>query len=109
MGVRDLEPSRKMKIVRGVVIVSGMVALACTIVMIADWVVAVGRAASEKSTIETLEAQTKIEAATAEQLHTERERQTEVTLVRKTRNRRLAWVLLVTGAVALWLDGGSPL
>lgn len=112
MGIRDLEPSRKMKIARGVVIVSGLVALACTIVMIADWVVAVGRAPSEKSTIETLESQTKTDAATAEALHAERERQTAVTLVRKTRNRRLAWVLLVAGTVALgggkWIAGRWP-
>ena len=35
----------------------------------------------------------------AETLHDERERQTDVSLVRETRNRALAWVLLVAGGV----------
>lgn len=89
----------QMRITSRVAVASGAVALVCTTALIADHAVAVWRAPAERSRIVELEGQTKEDAASATQLHDERKRQTDVSLARQTRERALAWVLLVTGGL----------
>jgi len=52
-----------------------------------------------QSRIEEYESRVGTEAAIAERLHAERERITGISLARKARNRVVAWVLLVAGAL----------
>jgi NADH:ubiquinone oxidoreductase subunit E len=87
----------QMRVARRVALVSGLVALVCTAVLIAGHALAVWRAPTEKATIVGLEGQTKEDAEIAAELHDERKRQTDVSLARETRERALAWVLLVAG------------
>ena len=87
------------RIARRVALVSGLVTLACTAVLIAGHALAVWRAPTEKATIVQLEGQTKEDAEIAAELHDERKRQTDASLAHETRERALAWILLVSGAV----------
>jgi NADH:ubiquinone oxidoreductase subunit E len=79
--------------------VAGLAALVCVIFLIADYVTVVRRAPDEKSRVDELHEQVKTDAAVAETLHQERERQTDDSLRRKSRNRSVAWMLLVSGGV----------
>jgi NADH:ubiquinone oxidoreductase subunit E len=79
---------------------SALVALAAVAVLVADHVVAVRRAPTEKSRIEGLEEEARTDARMASTLHEERKRQADHSLARDRRARWLAWVLLVSsGAV----------
>ncbi len=89
----------QMRVARRVALVSGVVALVCTAVLIVDHALAVWRAPAEKATIEELEGQTKEDAEIATQLHDERKRQTDASLARETRERALAWILLLAGGI----------
>lgn len=80
-------------------LLSGLIALLCTTVLIGDHLLVVRRAPAEKELITVLEKQVKADGAIAAQLEAERKRQTEASLERKVRNRRLAWILLVAGGV----------
>jgi len=78
---------------------AGLVILVCIVWLIADHVAAVRRAPGEKERVEELHEQVKTDAGIAEALHQERERQTDVSLRRKSQTRSLAWVLLASGGV----------
>jgi len=82
-------------------IASAVVILGCAIVLIGDYAIGLSRAPAEKSHVDELVEGVKTDAAVATTLHDERERQTNVSLARKTRNRALAWVLLVAGGVSI--------
>jgi NADH:ubiquinone oxidoreductase subunit E len=94
-----LEPVKQTKIARRLGIVSALVALVCASALIADHVVAVRHAPSDKVLVESLEEQVKTEPGIATSLHEERERQTVASLARKARRRVAAWVLLASGGV----------
>ena len=83
----------------GLGLVSGVIALVCTVVLIGDHVLALRRATAEQDLITELEKQVKTDATIASRLEEERKRQTEASLDREKRNRRLAWTLLVTGGL----------
>jgi len=94
-----MERARQRKLALRLGLVSAVVMAACTLVMVGDHVGVVARAAAEKNRVEDLEAQVKAEAAAAEALHGERERQTDASLRREARNRILAWLLVGFGGV----------
>jgi len=77
---------------------ASLVAL-CALVMITGWVVDLVRAPDDKARIDALVEQVKTDAPIAEELHAERERQTDASLARKRLNRALAWVMLIVGSV----------
>jgi NADH:ubiquinone oxidoreductase subunit E len=76
---------------------TGIVVVACAVLLIADHVIAVSRTPAQDSRIEGLEDQVKTDAKIATRLHEERERRTEGTLGRQSRSRIVAWILVVTG------------
>jgi len=80
-------------------IASALVILGCAIVLTGDYAIGLSRAPAEKSYVDELVEAVKTDAEVAATLHDERERQTSVSLARKTRSRALAWVLLVAGGV----------
>jgi NADH:ubiquinone oxidoreductase subunit E len=84
---------------------SAVVVLVCAGVLIADHAVALGRAPEDKTRVDELVAGVKSDAAVAEPLHAERDRQTLDSIDRKDRNRALAWVLLLAGGV--FVAGGK--
>jgi NADH:ubiquinone oxidoreductase subunit E len=86
-----------MRWIVGLGLLSGLIALACTGILIGDHVLALRHATADKDLITALEKQVKTDAATAPRLEEERKRQTEASLKRDRHNRRLAWVLLVAG------------
>jgi NADH:ubiquinone oxidoreductase subunit E len=67
--------------------------------LVVDWGIAMSRAPSEKARVDELREQVATDAAIAEALHEERERQTLASVARKERARVAAWILLVAGAV----------
>jgi NADH:ubiquinone oxidoreductase subunit E len=94
-----MQRATQSRIARRLGIASAAVILICAVVLIADHLVAMARADSEKSRVDELVEQIKTDATIAESLHGEREQQTNVSITRKTRNRALAWLLLVAGGV----------
>jgi len=90
--------SRQTKTALGLGLVSGLVVLACAAVLIVEYTVAAGRAPEEKTRVEELEEQTGSDAAVAEELHAEREKQTGDSIVRRDLGRNLGWVLLIAGS-----------
>jgi NADH:ubiquinone oxidoreductase subunit E len=96
---------RQNRIALGMTVTSAVVVLVCAVVLIADHAVALGRAPGDKARVDELVAGVKNDPAVAEPLHEERDRQTLGAITRKDRNRALAWVLLVAGAV--FVAGGK--
>jgi NADH:ubiquinone oxidoreductase subunit E len=94
-----MDQNRQTRIVLRLGTAAGLVILVCVIWLIADYVVALRRAPGEKSLVEEMHEQVKTDAGIAETLHQERERQTDVSLRRKSQSRIIAWVLLVAGGV----------
>jgi NADH:ubiquinone oxidoreductase subunit E len=92
-----MERESQTKLAFRVGVLSALVAILCTILLIADWAIAVRLAPEDKTRVESLEEQVKTDSAVAEQLHGERERQTDDSLSRKRLHRTLAWVLLGAG------------
>lgn len=90
---------RRMRWVAGVGVLSGLIALGCTVFLISDHAAGVKRALAGSARITELEQQVKVEAASAPLLEEERKRQTEESLQRQTRNRRLAWTLLAAAGL----------
>jgi NADH:ubiquinone oxidoreductase subunit E len=78
---------------------SAVVALLCSVFLIADFTVAAFRAPAENERIEQLKAGVKSDSGVAPMLHEAYERQTEASLRRKKRARFLAWGLLVSGSL----------
>jgi hypothetical protein len=103
---------RQATIARRLVVVSAVVSLACILVLIADWGVAVRRAPAELEQVKQLQEQAKTDPAIAETLHEKQERRTEASLGRENRGRIAAWVLLVSGALFVasgkWLFSLRP-
>jgi NADH:ubiquinone oxidoreductase subunit E len=100
-----MQREKQNRIALGVTLTSATVVLICSGVLIADHAMALGRAPDEKALVEELVAGVKNDAAIAEPLHAERDRQTTDSITRKDRNRALAWVLLLAGAV--FVAGGK--
>jgi NADH:ubiquinone oxidoreductase subunit E len=98
---RRPDAGRQMKIALRVGTVAASVVLVCTVVLVADHVLTIRRTPADDSRIEGLEEQVKIDAAIAEQLHAERDLLRDVSLARKSRNRVLAWVLVVAGGLVV--------
>jgi NADH:ubiquinone oxidoreductase subunit E len=74
----------------------GGIAAMVTLILLVDGIVERGRAARETSVIEQLEEAVLTDASIAPGLETARESQTERSVARQVRNRRLGWVLFVT-------------
>lgn len=85
---------------RGAWIAGGVAAL-LTLVLIADGIAELGRVAKEKALIEQLEESVLTDASVAEPLDIERELQTQRSVARQARNRRLGWALLVAAGLFL--------
>lgn len=93
--------ARQRRITSGAGWLFALIALVCTIVLVADHLAALRVQADEKIRVEELERQTGTDVEAAVLLHEERQRQTEVTLAREAHNRLLAWVLLAAGSLAI--------
>jgi NADH:ubiquinone oxidoreductase subunit E len=89
--------ARQAKVARRLTITAAVVAIVCMGYLLVDHAVAVYQAPADKARIEELEAAVKTDAGRAEELHKERERQTSVSLARKTSGRAIAWILLLAG------------
>jgi len=94
-----MERGRQQKIAFRLGGLSALVVLALTVVLLADHVAGVAGAPADRSRVEALREQVGTDATVAEELHSERERQTVVTISRKKRNRIIAWVLLLAGGI----------
>ena len=86
---------------RQIAVVAAVAMVILSALLIADGVAEIGRAAAEKVRVEALEERVLTEAETAKELFDETERQTERSLVRDARNRRLGWGLVVATVVFL--------
>lgn len=93
--------ARQRSIATAVGLVFALLVLVCTVVLIADHVIALRRQAVEKIRVEKLEEEASTNVAAAALLHDERQRQTEISLLREARNRDLAWVLLAAGSLCI--------
>jgi NADH:ubiquinone oxidoreductase subunit E len=91
----------QLKLARRLGAASALVALVSVGTLVADHVVAVGRAPAEKSRVQALEAEVKTKAGIAATLHDERKQQTTLSLARDSRGRALAWLLLVSGGLVV--------
>lgn len=80
---------------------AALVAFVSVGVLVADHVVATGRASAERSRVLELEQQVKTAPGMAATLHDERKRQTALSLARERRDRALAWVLLLSGGLVV--------
>jgi NADH:ubiquinone oxidoreductase subunit E len=82
-----------------ITVAAAVVVVLCTVCLIADYTVAAVQAPGDKDRIEELEAGVKSESGVAQELHDERERQTDARLAREKRSRIFAWGLLVSGGL----------
>jgi NADH:ubiquinone oxidoreductase subunit E len=94
---RRPDTSKQTRIAFRLSLAAGILVVVCAVLLIADHAIARGRAPGEDSRIAELEEQVKIDAEIATRLHDERDRLTEDSLERKSRNRIVAWILLVAG------------
>ena len=76
---RQPDRSRRMKIAFRIGLATGIVVVACAVLLIADHVIVLSRTPAQERRIEALEEQVKIDAEIATRLHEERERWTEGT------------------------------
>ena len=81
--------------------VCGVAACLVTLFLVADGILEWGRVAGETAVIEGLEEAVLTDATTADELEGVRQQVTDRSVARQKRNRRLAWVLLVTAALFL--------
>ena len=93
-------PARS-RLVRVLAALSALVVLVCIALLLFEYTAERRRAPEEAGRVETLREQVSRDAAVAESLHAERERQTAKVLERKARAERIAWVLLVAGGLFL--------
>ena len=102
-----MNQEKRIRAVRALTIVAALVVAATTALLLADVAADRLRATGDAELLAELEERTRSDAAAAVELEAERERQTERSLRRETRGRRLGWVLLVASAVfvttAKWL------
>lgn len=103
--MKTMSQERQRKISLRLSLASAIVILVGAGLLIGEQVAATLRAPSEKSHVEGLVEQVKTEPEVAKRLHDERERQTNVSLARKSRSRAVAWVMLVAGG--LLVAGGK--
>jgi NADH:ubiquinone oxidoreductase subunit E len=92
---------------RWAAVACGLVAFLVTLFLLADGIAEWGRLERETAVVERLEEAVLTDAATAEELESERQRATDRSVARQERNHRLGWVLLV--AVALFLTAAKRL
>lgn len=81
--------------------IGGTLVVVVGLLLIADGFLEAGRAEAEKAIVEVLEERTSTEATASLELATVTEAHTQRSIVRKTRNVRLGWVLLTATAVFL--------
>ena len=91
----------QLKIARRLGTTSALVALVAVALLVADHLVAVGKARAETSRVQELEEAAKTDAARARALHDERQLQTAHSLARDSRGRVLAWLLLVSSGLVV--------
>lgn len=105
-------PERRRRLARRLTIASAVLVVVCISILVVDHLVAAARAPVEVGRVDAYIDRVATDAAAAEPLHTERDRQTEVTLRRETRNVVLAWILLVSGgglvAAGKWYRSLEP-
>ena len=94
-----MTPDRQRRIVAGVGLISALIMLACTALLITDYVAAVQRASADQSRVDALREQVATEPEVAVPLHEELERQRDVSLAREGHNKQIAWILLLVGSV----------
>jgi NADH:ubiquinone oxidoreductase subunit E len=80
---------------------AGVLVAACVAFLLADYVVAATRAPREDSLVKSLQEQVKADASLAPKLAAEQKRITDARLVRKVRDRWLAWTLIVAACAFL--------
>jgi NADH:ubiquinone oxidoreductase subunit E len=80
---------------------SALLALVCVVTLVADYVVAVGRAPAQTRQVQGLENAARVDASKAAALLDERKLQTAQSLARDRRGRVLAWVLLVASGLVV--------
>jgi NADH:ubiquinone oxidoreductase subunit E len=89
---------RQRRLAKRVSLVLGLTVLLCVGWLIVDFGVAASRAPRDLERVEDLESRIKTDPQAAETLHGERERQTGLSIARRDRSRKIAWVLLFSGA-----------
>jgi NADH:ubiquinone oxidoreductase subunit E len=90
---------RQARTARRVAAGAALVAAFCVVALVADYVVATGRAPAGQARVLELEGSVKTDAKLAAALHAERKRQTDASRGREARARALSWVLLAAGAL----------
>lgn len=88
---------RQRSLARGIMVASGAIVVVCVSILVVDHLVAAARSRVETGRVDAYIDRVASDAGAAEPLHAERDRQTEVTLRRETRNLLLAWTLLLSG------------
>ncbi len=96
-----MTPDRQRGIARGIGLTSALIMLACTVLLIGDHVTALQHAAADKSRVDALRERVATDPDVATALHEELERQRDITLSRETRNKGIAWILLLTGGICV--------
>ena len=96
-----LAPPVLRKALRRTATVCGGIAAVLTLILVVDGIVERGRAAREARLIEQFEEIVLTDASIAPDLEAESERQTQRSVARQARNRRLGWALLVATALFL--------
>jgi NADH:ubiquinone oxidoreductase subunit E len=91
------------QLARAAGILSGILVVVCFGILIVDYFQARYRAPTEKSYVESMEEAVQMDPAVAVELTAERERQTDRSLKRDSRNLRIGYVLM-TGAVMFLLS-----
>ncbi len=90
---------RRLRAVRTLTAVAALAVAVTTTLLLADVAADRLRASGDAELLTELEERTRSDAAVAAELEAERERQTDRSLSRESRGRRLGWVLLVAAAV----------
>jgi NADH:ubiquinone oxidoreductase subunit E len=93
-----MTPEQKRKLARLATIIGAAVIFACTLLLVADYLKMRSQAPLNKEKVEAMEDAVQRDAGVAVELTAERERQTEQSLIRDSRNLTYAYILLA-GAV----------
>jgi NADH:ubiquinone oxidoreductase subunit E len=94
-----MEPERQKKIAFRLGGLAALLVLAGLAVLLADYAATVVAAPADEARVEELREQVRTDAAVAEALHAELDRQTVVSIARKERARIVAWILLAAGGL----------
>jgi NADH:ubiquinone oxidoreductase subunit E len=100
-----MRPETQRKTAFRLALVAAVVALACTVWLVADFAWTTRREAADERRFDELTERTRTDPGIAETLHLERERTTTASLDHEDRARFLAWTLLV--AASVFVAGGK--